>query len=139
MERHVLIFLFMKVADVMTREVLWLEADAPVSLAAWTLAAEFISGAPVRDRSGKLVGVLSNANLAASSAPLGKQRVSELMTAAVATVPEDASLGAALRLFVERGVHRLVVTDSAGAVVGVLTTLDLLRGVERSGALRDET
>ncbi|HEX4476629.1 MAG TPA: CBS domain-containing protein [Polyangiaceae bacterium] len=123
----------MKVADVMTKDVLWLEADEPVSLAAWTMAAEFISGAPVRDRAGKLVGVLSNADVAHHVAPVMNTRVSAMMTPAVVSISEGASLGEAVRLFAERGIHRIVVTGSTGAVVGVLTALDVLRGIHLSG------
>lgn len=125
----------MKVADVMTKDVLWLEADEPVSLAAWTMAAEFISGAPVRDRAGKLVGVLSNADLARTITPVLNTRVSGLMSSAVVSISEDASLAEAVHLFAERGVHRIIVTNSTGGVSGVLTALDVLRGIQRSGGI----
>ena len=122
----------MKVADAMTRDVLWLEVDEPVSQAAWTLAAEFISGAPVRDRNGKLVGVLSNADLAKMTVPQGFAHVRDLMTPSSITISEDASLEDAVALFSERGVHRVLVTNARGDVVGVLSSLDLIRGIHRS-------
>ncbi len=125
----------MKVAEVMTKDVIWLDADEPISLAAWTMAAEFITGAPVRDHTGKLVGVLSNTDVAREAAPSVNKKVSSLMSTSVVSITEDAPLVDAARLFAERSVHRIVVTDSSGAVVGVVTALDVLRGLHLSGIL----
>src|SRR5436190_1255227 len=119
----------MRVKDVMTRQVLWLDADAPISAAAWTMAAEFISGAPVRDHTGKLVGVFSNTDVTTHLNMPQSTKVSELMHAEVASVNENALLEEAIDLLIERGIHRLVVTDGTGAVVGVVTALDVLRGL----------
>jgi CBS domain-containing protein len=57
-------------------------------------------------------------------------RVKDIMTANVIAVTEQATLLEALRTLVERKVSALVVVDSAGAPVGVLSEGDLLRRVE---------
>jgi len=63
----------------------------------------------------------------------------DVMQTAVTTIEQDASLLDAHRLFVEEEIHGAPVVDADGAVVGVLSTLDLLRAVqeEESSALGD--
>jgi CBS domain-containing protein len=62
-------------------------------------------------------------------------RVRDLMIRDVLQVGPDASLRDAARLMVERRVHRILVTDR-GALVGLLSTLDLTRLVAE-GALAE--
>lgn len=65
----------------------------------------------------------------------------DVMQTAVATIAQDASLLDAHRLFVDEEIHGAPVVDADGAVVGVLSTLDVLRAVqeEESSALGDAT
>lgn len=53
--------------------------------------------------------------------------VREIMTPAVFSVPHDATPAIVVRELASLGVHRLFVVDSAGILVGVITTLDVLR------------
>jgi CBS domain-containing protein len=53
------------------------------------------------------------------------------MTKEVFTIPRDSSAAAGASVMRERKVHRLLVTDQ-GVLVGVVTSLDLLRVVEES-------
>jgi CBS domain-containing protein len=53
----------------------------------------------------------------------------DVMQSPVLTIERDASLLDAHRLFVEEEIHGAPVVDSDGGVVGVLSTLDLLRVV----------
>lgn len=60
----------------------------------------------------------------------------DVMQSPVVTIERDASLLDAHRLFVEEEIHGVPVVDADGAVVGVISTLDLLRAVheEHEGA-----
>ena len=51
------------------------------------------------------------------------------MTRPAMTVNATSSVVSAAREMIERHVHRLVVIDDAGAAIGVLTPLDLLRAL----------
>ena len=57
-------------------------------------------------------------------------RVKDIMTERVISVGEGASLWEALHALADNRVSALVVTDSAGAPVGVLSEGDLLRRAE---------
>lgn len=119
------------------------------------LATHGISGAPVVDESGRILGVVSQSDLVrrTDQAPtegesgrfftnvneyrdlanlprdLSDLAVESVMTEEVFTVPRDASAATGAGIMRERRVHRLLVTDQ-GVLVGVVTSLDLLRVVE---------
>lgn len=57
------------------------------------------------------------------------RRARDVMQSPVVSIERDASLLDAHRLFVEEEIHGAPVVDADGAVVGVLSTLDLLRTV----------
>ena len=54
--------------------------------------------------------------------------VRDLMHRGLHTCPPETRLAAVARLFVEHGVHALIVTDNAGEPAGVLSDYDLLAG-----------
>ncbi|HVN39337.1 MAG TPA: CBS domain-containing protein [Myxococcota bacterium] len=63
------------------------------------------------------------------------------MQTGVATIDRDATLLDAHRLFVEEEIHGAPVVDADGTVVGVISTLDILRAVreEHESATADPT
>ena len=121
------------------------------------LATRGISGAPVVEASGKILGVVSQSDLVRQTEQrttvgesgrfftnvddyrdlanlprdLSDVPVESVMTKEVYTVPRDSSAAVGASIMRERKVHRLLVTDQ-GVLVGVVTSLDLLRVVEES-------
>jgi CBS domain-containing protein len=123
------------VADVMTIDPIVVIDDEPLEEAARLLRAYSVSGLPVVDRLGVLVGVISKTDLVAiEEAPIGRLirtessglRVGELMSSPAITVPMTGSLGEAARLMRDRRVHRLVALDDDGRPVGVLSASDFV-------------
>jgi CBS domain-containing protein len=101
-----------------------LDVDALTAL----FVGEGISGAPVVDASGRPIGVVSKTDLVRSA---GARTVADIMTPVTLTLPETASVYRAAALMAYESVHRVVVTDDAGQVVGVLSALDVLRWLAR--------
>ncbi|MFI5255157.1 MAG: HPP family protein [Candidatus Limnocylindrales bacterium] len=123
------------VADVMTIDPVVVHVDASLEEAAHLLRAYSITGLPVVDEAGDLVGVISQTDLVeAQDSPVsrlvrGQQsglRVGELMTSPAVTVPMAGQLDEAARLMIDRRVHRLVAIDDAGHPVGVLSAMDFV-------------
>lgn len=130
----------LEVADVMTRDPLVVDEDTSVRTAAVLLHHGGITGLPVIDADGTLVGVLSESDLLAHIAPerawLGRKAARErhrreASTAGAActrparcTAP-DAPITAAAREMLDHDVSRLVVLDG-GNIVGIVTRHDLL-------------
>ncbi len=123
------------VADVMALDPIVIGADASLEEAAHLLHANSISGLPVIDSGGSLVGVISQSDLlAVMDSSVGRLvrtqpsglRVGELMTSPAVTVPLTESLRTAARTMLDAHVHRVVATDDAGRPVGVLSAIDFV-------------
>jgi len=124
------------VADLMTIDPIVVAVDASIEEAARLLHANSITGLPVVDAFGALVGVISQTDIVGvldsrvgrviRNNPSGL-RVGELMTSPALTVSMTGSVQEAARLMVGARIHRLVATDDAGRPVGVLSAIDLVR------------
>jgi CBS domain-containing protein len=127
------------VQNVMSRDVLILSPTARLIDAARELARRGVTGAPVCTSNGRLVGVLSHADLVSACfdehTRVRATLVADAMSWPVMTIRADTPLEQAARLMLFEAVHRLIVVGARGEVVGIVTPLDLLRG--RATAARD--
>ncbi len=112
------------VREVMNPELLLLREDQGASHCLEQLAAFGVSGAPVVDPSGVVVGVVSWKQLVGQSAA-----VSTVMSQPPATIAPEASVESAAVAVAQSGYHRLVVVDADGRAVGIVSTLDLIRAL----------
>ncbi|HBM71920.1 MAG TPA: IMP dehydrogenase, partial [Erythrobacter sp.] len=102
------------------------------------MSANRISGIPVTDRGGKLVGILTNRDVRFAENPL--QPVSELMTVDnLATVPLGTGQEEARRLLHQRRIEKLLVVDDNGRCVGLITVKDIEKAVAYPDATKDAT
>jgi CBS domain-containing protein len=124
----------LRVRDIMTTGVFTLNAEASAEEAAWALTRRHISGAPVRDRDGNLIGVLSKSDLV-DPAPADwagpDPTVEDLMTPEVGIVSADAPAETAAHLMAERRHHRVVALGEDGRPSGIVTAMDIVRALAR--------
>ena len=125
----------MFVGDVMTLDPVVVSAEASLEEAAHLFRSNAISGLPVVDGTGSLIGVISQTDLVGvMDSPLsrligiqpGRLRVGELMTSPAVTISLTDSLPEAARLMLGSRVHRLVAIDDDGRPVGVLSAIDFV-------------
>ena len=123
----------LRVADLMTIDPIGVAEDASIEEAQALLASYGISGLPVVDHSGRLVGVISQTDLMGdgsitmSALVRGNSsglRVGELMSAPAITVTLDATLVEAARMMRDAQIHRLVAIDDEERPIGVLSASD---------------
>ncbi len=115
-------------ADVMNPNVLVVQEDMSVEELARFLVESEISGAPVVDPEGRLVGVVSVTDLAAERAGSGEEnqmRVRDIMTPAIYSVDAETPIPEVAETLINSHIHRLLVT-SGERVVGIVTSSDLL-------------
>jgi CBS domain-containing protein len=126
-------FAELRVADLMTIDPVAIADHASIEDAESLLASYRISGLPVVDRAGRLVGVISKTDLigdgsVALEALLRGNRtglkVGELMTAPAITVRLDTTLVEAARIMRDSHIHRLVAVDERERPIGVLSASD---------------
>lgn len=128
----------MKVRDLMQREVKTVHRDDTVNDAVITLTDSHISGLPVVDASGHMVGVISGTDILTSEAEArdGVERealfeqmmVRDIMTPRPLTVAPDEDVREAAQQMLYADIHRLFVT-SGERLVGVISTTDIVRAV----------
>ena len=143
----------MKAEDVMTRDVISIDPDSTVLQAARLMLQHHISGLPVIDKDGKLVGVLSEGDflrrretkterrrsrwleflmgpgrIASEYSHSHGSKVSEVMTADVQTVDEVTPLEDIVELMERRRIKRVPVL-CGGLVVGIITRSNLMHAM----------
>jgi CIC family chloride channel protein len=128
----------MQVAELMQRNVRTIGSEASVAEVVLSLADAHVSGLPVVDKGGRMVGVVSatdvlTAEAEAESRSVGRQlledtSVREIMTPRPYTVAPDEDVREAARQMLYADVHRLFVAEG-DRLVGVISTTDIVRGV----------
>jgi len=145
------------VADAMTRDPIVVRTETPLNEAIQILAERRISGLPVVDDAGQLVGIISETDLmwqetgvtppayimfldsviflknpAQYERDLHKalgQTVGEVMSSNPISIAPDKPLKEAAQIMHEREVRRLPAVDNAGQVIGILTRGDIVRAM----------
>lgn len=125
----------MTVKDIMTKNVYSVEFEASADEAAWGLTRRNIRGAPVRDRAGQLVGMLTKDDLV-DPAPRQwiknkEPTVGDLMDPDVLAVYQDDAALVAVHELATRNLHRVVVLDADNDLVGIVTSMDVVQALDR--------
>ena len=112
--------------------------DATLAEAQALMLANAISGIPVLEASGKLVGILTNRDVRFAENPA--QPVSELMTHEnLATVSASVTQEEARRLLHQRRIEKLLVVDDAYHCIGLITVKDIEKAVLYPNATKDSS
>jgi CBS domain-containing protein len=109
--------------DIMTPDPITLRSDTTVHDAAATLAEHRISGAPVVDEDGSIVGIVSEYDLIARTGTT----VRDVMTRDVVSVNDTAPLDRVRALLVTQRLKRVPVVDNKQRLVGLISRADLVR------------
>lgn len=132
----------MKVHELMTRRAITVVEETPLKEAARIMLNHRISGMPVVDSVGRLVGVVSEGDVAHQESirrpgsglmSMFKatkriaETVGEAMTAKVVSVDPDVDHTQAARMMESAGVKRLPVVDHDNMLLGIISRSDLLR------------
>ncbi len=145
----------MQIKDVMSKNVITVSTDDPVEKCAKLLQEKNISGLPVVDKEGRLVGMITEGDLIRRAsrieAPgyleilggliyLGSPKkfvdelqramtleVGKMMSKNVITVNPGENLEKAATLMVNNNVNRLPVVDDDGALIGIVSRRDIMK------------
>ena len=95
-----------------------------------------ISGVPVTDTEGRLVGILTNRDLRFETDP--NRKIGDLMTReGLVTVPEGTTLDEAKALLHAHKIEKLLVVDGSGNLTGLITVKDIQKMLEYPNACKD--
>jgi CBS domain-containing protein len=148
-------------SDLMVPHVVSVQATATLQEAASLLTEKNVSAVPVLDGQGEPRGVLSRTDLVAydsatyaylwpgpgskdlkplrqelpddiSTEKLRIKRVRDIMTPVLFSVAPDTPASTVIDALLSLAVHRLFVTDPDGAIIGVISAIDILRKLRSS-------
>jgi CBS domain-containing protein len=142
------------VRDVMTTRVIWVRETASFREMAATLRECRVSAFPVLDDTGRVIGVVSEADLLAKQALDGGEdgmpgmitgllrrreqekargvTAGDVMTSPAVTVRPEDTVEHAARVMYARKVKRLPVVDAGGHLVGIISRADVLAVFDRT-------
>jgi CBS domain-containing protein len=121
----------MDVREIMTAPVRTLDPEDTLNCAAKLMRDHALGCVPVVDRDGKLVGVLTDRDIALSAYEYGEAlwrlRIADSMHTPVYTCAADDSIETAARTMRAYRVRRLPVVDAGGRPIGMISLDDLAR------------
>lgn len=141
----------MKVRDLMTPHVITVGTKTSLKEAARRMIDAGVSGLPVTDDDGSLVGVITEADFVKSESgrraeqrarllrwfgdgeemPSTERLVEDIMTSDVITLGPDADHAEAARRMRKAGIKRIPVTEDDGTLRGIISRSDILRAFAR--------
>jgi CBS domain-containing protein len=142
----------MKVKDVMTQRVVTVEPWTPLKEVARLMVERRVSGLPVVDEDGSVIGVVSEGDILVKERGQVVERslfdhllevdgdqgvkhdaqdAANAMTSPAVTIRPDRAVSEAAALMLDRCVNRLPVVDRHGVLLGIVTRADLVRAFVR--------
>ena len=137
----------MKVRDIMTTITISVRGDTLLKEAARIMVRNQVSGLPVIDGDGRLVGIVTEGDFLRQEVSRGRpyrlslldalfgdgkpeapsaETVAEVMTDKVVTITPEASIGEAARLMASRSIKRLPVIGDEGLLEGIISRADIV-------------
>ncbi|MGE0084385.1 MAG: CBS domain-containing protein [Desulfococcaceae bacterium] len=139
----------LKAGDIMTRKVISVKPDTSLEQVAEILAENGISGVPVADAEGRILGMISekdflihmgvqkNASFMAVIAqclqnkgclvlPIRRQKAENIMVSPAVTVGENATVFEISGILTEKNINRLPVVSQENRLVGIITRSDIV-------------
>ena len=138
------------VSDVMTKRVVTVKKDADLYEAANLLSENKVSGLPVVDDRGYVIGIISEADLLSMAGmkrghtfkdrlrhilgeplpkPKARDRIGDIMTAPAITTKPDADIKEAARVLEKRRIKRLPVVNDEGRLIGIISRADIVKAM----------
>jgi predicted transcriptional regulator len=118
-------------SDVMIKDVLVVSESTPLKEVAKLFSERKITGAPVVNAQGEVVGVISETDIIRKSTSIGAWSPStagQIMTKPPVAVSPDTTLQRVCELMFNRRIHRVVVAEGT-QIRGIITTMDILRSI----------
>jgi IMP dehydrogenase len=124
--------------ELIIRDVVTASPDQTVRDVDKMMSRRGVSGAPVVDDDGEVLGIISGTDIRPYLEVGESDAVSEAMTDEVVTAGEDVSPREALELMYEHKIERVPIVDDENRLAGLVTMAGILQRREYDDAARDE-
>ncbi len=146
----------MRVSEIMTKDVITVKEDTPISDIAELLFDRNLTGVPVVSEDGRIVGIITEYDLMSDASKIHiptyinlltqlkmisgdtesikkniddikRIRAEDIMTSPVVTISKDAEVAEAARIFTRQRINPLPVVDGAGVLQGIISRADIVK------------
>jgi IMP dehydrogenase len=124
--------------ELVIRDVVTASPDQTVREVDEMMDREGVSGAPVVDEDGTVLGIISGTDIRPYLEVSDRDEVRDAMTSEVITAPEGVTAREALELMYEHKIERVPIVDDDDRLVGLVTMQGILARREYDAAARDE-
>jgi CBS domain-containing protein len=145
-----------KAVEIMTKDVAAVFGDTPLKDVAQIMSENNVSGVPVIDADGKVIGVVSEKDFlsvmggrkastlmeliaqclkgkSCLAVPVLEQMAADIMSSPAVTVREDTPVMEIAELLTQKGVNRVPVVDNNGRITGIVSREDVVRSTRLGG------
>ncbi|WP_235296753.1 CBS domain-containing protein [Portibacter marinus] len=137
-EKKELGFVSPPITEYMTKELITFKPDTAIIEVIETLLKNRITGAPVLNDSGEVVGLIDDKDClhvlmssAYNNHPVDRDTVSDYMSNVMKSISHDADILDAATVFTSTPFKRLIVLDDKGKLVGQISRRDVLRAIKK--------
>lgn len=116
----------------MTKDVLTVSAETPIYVAMQLLLADKVTGLPVVDQGGVLVGIVTEKDMLVllNNPDIGHVTAGDLMTRDVISFGENDDIGEINACLKEKSFRRVPIL-SGGKLVGIVSRTDIMKAILR--------
>ena len=125
------------VTDYMVSNLITFKEDTEINVVIESLLSNRITGAPVLDDDGNVVGIIDDKDClkvvfgsAYYDLPSGREIVGHYMSDIMMSINDDANIIDAANIFLQTTFKRLLVKDDGGKLVGQISRRDVLRAIK---------
>ena len=130
----------MRAKEIMTRDPECLRGDDTARHAAQVMRDRDCGCVPIIDGAGKVVGIVTDRDLAVRAIAAGKDtstKLNDLMTPVATTCGPDDDLRDVEQKMAEAQVRRIPIVDAAGRCLGIISQADIALAASRSNAVSE--
>lgn len=125
------------VTDYMVKNLITFSPNTPIDEVIESLLKNRITGAPVLDKDGQVVGIIDDKDClkmvygsAYYNLPSGREEVGAYMSDIMMFIKDDASIVEAANIFLQTTFKRLLVRNHQGQLIGQISRRDILRAIK---------
>ncbi|MEM1904837.1 MAG: CBS domain-containing protein [Candidatus Aenigmatarchaeota archaeon] len=124
----------MKAKDIMSKNIIFARPDETIKEVSLKMLKNKISGLPIIDNSGKIVGIISQTDIVKLSEKynekeLEKLKVNEIIKGKrkLIVARENTSIKRLIKLMIKHDISRIPIVDKEYKVIGIVSKLDILK------------
>lgn len=124
----------MKAKDIMSKNIIFARPDETIKEVSLKMLKNKISGLPIIDNSGKIVGIISQTDIVKLSEKYNEKELEKLKVEEIIkrkrrliVARENTSIKRLIKLMIKHDISRIPIVDKEYKVIGIVSKLDILK------------